>query len=905
MNSFENITSAPQEKVYLHTDKPYYFAGDTIWMKGYQVHAISHFPEYGSRYLYVELVDRKDRLVRRLKLEKEDHSYLGYLPVPKDIEEGDYYLRAYTRWMCNADQEYFFSRNLRIIASQTAFMISEIRYEQTDERRMAIITFRKTDGQPYVGHYVRYMVRTDEAGNAFREQKTNQQGEIRLEIPEKRSLPQYIYVVLEDRILQHKHTFYVPDVFDYEVDFFPEGGYLIADNTQKVGFKAIDTEGHSVEIDGYVLDQLGDTLTHFSSQHAGIGSFLLSTSSGDKYRAVVTTPQGLTKEFDLPLPERDKCALSATVRNDVLRYRVLQGSSQAGSKPYYLVAHIRGLVLFVKSLDGPEGAVSLAGLPEGIVTLMLLDQNYLPHSERLIFLRDNVTTWNIHPDQTTYDPRSLVTLDISLKDREGHPFSGDFSLSVTENRSVAIDSVGDNILSHLLLTSDLKGYVESPGYYFRDESSRTLACLDNLMLTQGWSRFDIQELMSKKQEQPKFLMEMQHVISGYVSNSGKPETNKGISISVGQKLSSYLQTDAQGRFVVPGNHDSDNEMITVRLLGETGFVRPKLEIDKDQFPEMLNKTPYQSGRYQPEQAQYIESLQSPYVMEDGIWMVRLPEVVIDTKYLIRERFSSYKMNDEEEMAQKKTKTALQLVKEMPGVQIIDNLLYINPDRSMVPKTSIRDDGRNKLAVRPKTISTGPQFRMYGMNATLHLDDKGISLSELAKIDASEIQAVYKMDPEVYDALLGIKVKDLEEEYISMLESQGSIEEWEKKLFEEDFLKRLTDNPRPLSGGYISLVSKSGTYVRSSLDSRIDHTYLKSVDTYKEHYSPRYDTSKQRLSPVSDNRTTVHWQPRLALNEQGEASIQFYTTDHPGAYTVRVEGITHEGIPCSYHCVFEQ
>lgn len=89
---------------------------------------------------------------------------------------------------------------------------------------------------------------------------------------------------MEDKQLKHKHTFYVPDAFDYHVDFFPEGGNLISGCTQKVGIKTIDTNGNSVEVTGSILNSKGDTITHFKSAYAGIGSFMLPISIGENIK---------------------------------------------------------------------------------------------------------------------------------------------------------------------------------------------------------------------------------------------------------------------------------------------------------------------------------------------------------------------------------------------------------------------------------------------------------------------------------------------------------------------------------------------------------------------------------------------------------------------------------------------
>ena len=117
-------------------------------------------------------------------------------------------------------------------------------------------------------------------------------------------------------------------------------------------------------------------------------------------------------------------------------------------------------------------------------------------------------------DKSSYDSRSPVSLDIHLSDLSGQPIKGNFSLSVTDNYAIGCDSIGDNILSNLLLTSDLKGYIETPGYYFKNNTQRLKACLDNLMLTQGWSRFNVEDLLKEQQTNPQNFIEVGQFVYG-------------------------------------------------------------------------------------------------------------------------------------------------------------------------------------------------------------------------------------------------------------------------------------------------------------------------------------------------------------------------------------------------------
>ncbi len=109
----EQLSCYPQEKLYVHTDKEHYIAGDTVWLRAHCVDAATLTPACDSRHLYVELHDGSGALVRRIKILRRDGIYAGYLPLPDDAA-GDYALCAYTLFMRNLPEGYLFRKPLRV-----------------------------------------------------------------------------------------------------------------------------------------------------------------------------------------------------------------------------------------------------------------------------------------------------------------------------------------------------------------------------------------------------------------------------------------------------------------------------------------------------------------------------------------------------------------------------------------------------------------------------------------------------------------------------------------------------------------------------------------------------------------------------------------------------------------------
>jgi hypothetical protein len=132
-----------------------------------------------------------------------------------------------------------------------------------------------------------------------------------------------------------------------------------------------------------------------------------------------------------------------------------------------------------------------------------------------------------------------------------------------------------------------------------------------------------------------------------------------------------------------------------------------------------------------------------------------------------------------------------------------------------------------------------------------------------------------------------------------MDNGATIEELEQM----DFVARMKDavdgNPFTV-GGCIMLTSRTGNMLPPRNNSQGDSAVLLGYSKYKSFYVPKYETAAQKQSLNPDERTTIHWQPQLILDEQGKALVSFYSADRSfSTYTVTVEGITMDGRPVRY------
>ncbi|MFL5773016.1 MAG: hypothetical protein ACJ75F_07660 [Flavisolibacter sp.] len=104
-----------QEKIYLHTDKNFYVAGELVWFKAYYVDGWFHQPLQVSKILYVDLLDKQNNSVLRTMISLRPGEDNGSLQLPLSLKNGNYRLRGYTNWMKNLGPGFFFEKQLMIV----------------------------------------------------------------------------------------------------------------------------------------------------------------------------------------------------------------------------------------------------------------------------------------------------------------------------------------------------------------------------------------------------------------------------------------------------------------------------------------------------------------------------------------------------------------------------------------------------------------------------------------------------------------------------------------------------------------------------------------------------------------------------------------------------------------------
>ena len=739
------VNNFPQEKVYVQTDKPYYSAGEDIWFKAYLANETTLEPNSLSQFVYVELIDKMDSVLYRVKIKKDSLGFAGHIKLKPEIPTGTYSLRAYTYWMQNVGTDFFFSKNILIGNQINDRISSKITYgTAVDGLIPATLTFVDAAQNPIAGKRVDIKQNWDSAKKKRFSMITAKDGTIKwqLTIDPKDDSPKNIQVSMDGD--KYKTTIFLPEFSsDFDVQFFPESGNLLDNILQCVAFKAIGKDGLSVDITGKVFTDKNEELCEFSTLVNGMGKFSIRTQPNEGYYVLVKRANGIEKRVELPRTQTTGVAIQLLYNRGKLLYKV-SNDTKIPNESLYLLLHSRGKVFVMQPLRDLESQIPESLLPAGIVSLSVIDSLGNTYCERLSFVRNfNFPTVSMQSDKPVYSKRELVNLDLKVLSPQGNPVKGNFAISVTDQHTVKQDSLADNIISNLLLTSDIKGYVEEPETYLLDNNTATREKTDVLMLTQGWRRFNTADIVKASYQPSKFYLEAGQVLSGKVMNLfNRPSKKCGIimipSNSPNIKL---VQTDSLGRYSIDGIQFPDSSSFILKAKKKKTLGDVEIIPDSDVFPKpsIYIPTPLKVNVASVEQNEYFKQSKEKYFIEGGMRVIHLDEVIVTAAKKENNFTSSYFYPGSEDALIKSEK-----IKQFPG----QNILQILP---IVIVGNFYIDGHNKIHL---TIDGGLELSVYidgmsgagtGADALRYLNSDDVESISLFKLDRMIVIRLKKVE----------------------------------------------------------------------------------------------------------------------------------------------------------------
>ena len=365
--------------------------------------------------------------------------------------------------------------------------------------------------------------------------------------------PQKIWVVdrIDKQEPQDTRTGLQKD--NIRLGLYPEGGYLVQGIKNYIAFKATDNQGVPVPLSGWLCENRARIL-NIESSHDGMGQLSFVPHEGVRYTVQLTNGQ----EFPLPTSLRSGMVmhLEHTDRKNV----VFSARQPRGSMPrrISLFVQMRGVPCYQAGgilRDSLIISLPMSGFPgQGIAEATLFDEQQRPIAERLFYvLPDKQLTITARPSKEVYIRRDKGEVRIHVTDSEGKPVQAEICMSIFDKAYMS-QAYRETMLSYNFLSTQIRGNIHHPAYYFDRKNPDRLQALDLLLLTQGWRRYTWQASRKDYHGKP-FLCDNIIGMETVGSRKMKRNTTNGgeqvIQVFGPSGDSQFLWTDSVGNFSVP------------------------------------------------------------------------------------------------------------------------------------------------------------------------------------------------------------------------------------------------------------------------------------------------------------------------------------------------------------------
>jgi hypothetical protein len=755
----------PQEKLFLHLDRPLYLSGETMWFKVYAADGTYARPLALSSVAYVEVLDDKNRPVLQGKVALSQATGQGSFVVPGELASGSYTVRAYTSWMKNFAPEAYFHSTITVLNTAVA------------------------SGAPRA------------------------QGR---------------------------------DSLAYEARFFPEGGNLVKGLRSTVAFRVTDHTGRGVAATGKVLDARGKTVATFGTLRLGMGTFTFTPASAEETYTAVLAPQGATTSIRQVLPQVFAQGYVLHVENtSPTQLTLTVDATNTQLEMLNLLIHSRQQTAIATRLPLVNGRAVLALRPDqllpGVSHFTVFNAAQQPVCERLYFRRpgpEQLLALTARTDKAQYALRDKVSLQVAA----GSAAAATASLSMAVYRLDSLSTSPPPAIAHALwLTADLKGTVENPGYYFTAPEPEATTAADNLMLTQGWSRFRWEDVLAPGLAPLSYQAEPNgHVVRAQLTRAG--------STAPRPNLMTYLSSP--NRIIRLSNSLSNAEgVVQFEMNNFVGAQDILLQTDpqQDSTSRITVLDPFSkryagsalpgyglTPRFLPDyERRHLQAqLQNTYW---GKYRSRYTRSAMDS-------LAFYGVPDEKYLLDKYTrfKVLEEVLREyVPGVVV-----------------RIRKDGFHFLVV-DKVNKT-----LLGENPMVLLDGFPVfNINKMMAMPTIKIQKLEVVDSRYFHGLA-------------------------------------------VYNGIVSFTTYKGDLEGFPLDPRVLVERYEGVQRQREFYAPRYDTPEAAKSRLPDLRNLLYWNPEISLSGPTAKTLDFYTGDQAGRYLVVLQGLAANGLAGSHSFVLD-
>ncbi len=491
-DSLESYSSfVSHQKVFLHLDKSSYLAGQTIWFRAYLLDGMDNIPVRSKNNLFVDLIDSRGEAIAVRMLLAEEGGAHGDILLADDIPDGNYILRAYTSWMRNFGEEYYFTRQLYIRNPAYKNMIPRIEviknrfFNRRLERmgRNYEVVFFPEGGNMLAGTPNRVAFKaTDELGRG-----QSAEGKI---------------IDMEGNV-----------VATLETDFAGIGIFNIEPMAENV-YRAV------VSVNG------GRQTAYDFPKASDQGYALRIDEVGEQINIKLATNRG---------------SLNSLYSEEVIIVAHTRGKVHFARS--FMISNNRLEVNVDKEL-----------FSTGIAHFTVFTNDYIPVAERLVFIdRKDELIFSAEIDTVTLFEGDHINFRLKASDKAGNPVEGTFSLSAVTG-APDITSHSRGILSYILFNSDIAEMVDYPDVYFKMDDEN-IPTADHLLLTYGWRRFNWENVLAGDLPRIRYSGEPGLAITGKVKDPAANMPIQGhpvqLTVKSGYDEEFTSITDQHGYFAFP------------------------------------------------------------------------------------------------------------------------------------------------------------------------------------------------------------------------------------------------------------------------------------------------------------------------------------------------------------------
>lgn len=866
------------EKIYLQVDNILYQTGETIWYKAIVAKSYDNSLSDFSGVLHVDLIDPNQNIIQSQILKLVKGASNGSFILEKSYKPGKYRIRAYTHWNRNFEEDFMFSQDIEVVNlqedNQGQKAIVNVVVNKGDNKSIQANINPKILNKDFKGELKIYLETSTSVDSLILRQ--NEEGIYKLDhiLPENATRAEIILKVKpKNKFIDTGDEIYTETIIvdnDYvDLQFFPEGGKLVSGLLSTVGFKALDYNGLGYRVDGVIKDNNNIEVTSFSSNDLGMGTFKLQPKTGMSYHALIRKNE-TTYKYSLPnayfkgsvitvVDLQNQLRLSVSSKNEATKYLIIDISSH-GVKYQSFKFNKKASI---------TTSIPKSSLPDGIIKISVRNDNNQILCERLVFnhKEEKRLHVNLSSDKTSYSQREKVRVQLGLDSIYANKKACVSALVINKQRNDASKNHSSNILAYFLLNSELKGFIEYPDYYFENSNRTRKLDLDALLLTQGWRNYiyENEKPLVSFTFKPEKHLQLSGTIGEYFNPNKRPNKPLDINLMVSGDnnpifYNEEIASTGHYSFQIDDIYKTTSEYF-MQVVDKKGKpIDFKINVDKKWFPAVTQKKYNLKILANTQQSITKEIEAANKAIKD------FEDTYSNTVALREVNVKGYKLTPKrEEFIEKhgeptKVINGKDLVEKAPKW----NFGVLSVIRSQFPdKVMIIDEGPpHSQFLRP--VVRGTEYA--GGFTYVLVDNIPVAIRE-------------------YPFIQSIPVEEVES--IDILESPRN-----KNKYCDEVLRALTC---PTYVALINIYTKSGNGINGIVKTKgakID--VIKGFSQSVEFYAPNYETLSNQDWVIPDNRSVIHWEPNIILNDEGKYYLEFYNDDYIGEVSIIVEAISEDG-----------